>query len=196
MKIKFHKYVPPQHDDIGVNRRTFLMTMAAAGVSGSAVFGDMEPAFAALNEAEASLVLHIAKDIYPHHDLLGIEVYQAIADGVVAGASEDEATAQTLSEGLAQVEEQAQALFGSSYKDIEDADAREGLLRKFQNDGFFQSIRWASYFGIYNNPELWPKFGYQGSSVEQGGYLNRGFSDITFVPQGPSLEERTAAVKD
>jgi hypothetical protein len=31
---------------------------------------------------------------------------------------------------------------------------------------------------LYNNPEVWPKFGYEGSSAEHGGYINRGFNDI------------------
>lgn len=196
MKIKFHRYTPPKQDYAGVNRRFFLMTTAMAGVTTSAMLAGGGPAFAAaLNADEAAMVLRMTQDIYPHPDLLDIEVYQAVADGVLAGADDDEANAAALRDGLAQVDDQAQALFGSNYVDIPDADAREGLLRKFQNEGFFQGIRWATYFGIYNNPDVWPKFGYQGSSVEHGGYIDRGFSDITFVPPGPSLEERIAAVK-
>ncbi|MEM1079898.1 MAG: gluconate 2-dehydrogenase subunit 3 family protein, partial [Pseudomonadota bacterium] len=183
-------------DYAGVNRRFFLMTTAMAGVTTSAILAGGGSAFAAaLTADEAAMVLRMTQDIYPHPDLLDIEVYQAVVDGVLAGADDDEANATALRDGLAQVEEQAQALFGSSYVDIPDADAREGLLRKFQNEGFFQGIRWATYFGIYNNPDVWPKFGYQGSSVEYGGYIDRGFSDITFVPPGPSLEDRLAAVE-
>jgi hypothetical protein len=196
MKIKFHRYMPPKKDYAGVSRRMFLMTTAMAGVTTSAMLAGPRPALAsAVNTDEEAMILRMTQDIYPHPDLLGIEVYQAITDGVVAGADADEASAASLKAGLAAVEEQAQALFGQSYVAIDDADAREGLLRKFQNEGFFQGIRWAAYFGIYNNPDVWPKFGYQGSSVEYGGYLERGFYDITFVPPGPTLEERIAAVK-
>lgn len=194
--IKFHKYLPPKQDYAGFNRRMFLMTSAMAGVTTGAMLAGAKPAIAAALDADqAAMVLRMVQDIYPHPDLLDVEVYQAIADGVIAGADADADNAAALKTGLDQIEAQAQALFGTSYVDVADGDAREGILRKFQNEGFFQNVRWAAYFGIYNNPDVWPKFGYQGSSVEHGGYIDRGFSDITFVPQGPTLEERIAAVK-
>jgi len=28
---------------------------------------------------------------------------------------------------------------------------------------------------------VWSKFGYEGSSWEQGGYINRGFNDVTWA---------------
>ncbi|WP_299855426.1 hypothetical protein, partial [uncultured Roseobacter sp.] len=46
---------------------------------------------------------------------MSIDVYQAIADGVSAGADADEANATALKAGLGEVVAQAQALFGSSY---------------------------------------------------------------------------------
>jgi hypothetical protein len=30
---------------------------------------------------------------------------------------------------------------------------------------------------LYNNKNVWPNFGYQGSSAQDGGYLFRGFQD-------------------
>ena len=35
---------------------------------------------------------------------------------------------------------------------------------------------------LYNNPDVWPKFGYEGASADKGGYINRGFSDIDWLP--------------
>ena len=29
----------------------------------------------------------------------------------------------------------------------------------------------------------WPRFGYEGSSAEHGGYINRGFADIDWLPK-------------
>lgn len=196
MNIRFHKYMPPQQDYVGVSRRMFLMTTAMAGVTTSVMLAGASPvSAAALSADEAAIILRMTRDIYPHPDLLDIEVYQAVSDGIIAGADGDADKAAVLKDGLAQVEAQAQSLFASRYVEIADDDAREGLLRKFQHEGFFQEIRWATYFGIYNNPDVWPKFGYQGSSVEHGGYIDRGFSDITFVPEGPTLEQRLAAVR-
>lgn len=37
--------------------------------------------------------------------------------------------------------------------------------------------------GIYNNPDVWPLIGYEGSAFEKGGYLNRGVNDIAWLPK-------------
>lgn len=194
MSIRIHRLQEPRQSSAEISRRMFLMTTAMAGVTTSAFLSS--PAFAAaLNESESATLLRMAQDIYPHPNLLGISHYKAIADTVISNAGGNADMAAALRDGLKRINEAAKALFGTSYVEIKDPNAREGLLRRFQNEGFFQGVRWTAYFAIYNNKDVWPKFGYQGSSAEHGGYIDRGFSDITFVPQGPTLEERMAAVK-
>lgn len=196
MTIQFHYYKPPSRDDVGVNRRMFLMTSAMVGVSTAALLATASPIAAApLTAAQDAALLRMVQDIYPHTELVGLTPYRAIAASIAATADEDPAVRNALMDGLRRIDERAQDLFGMNYVEVEDPDAREGMLRAFQDEPFFQNARWAAYFGIYNNPDLWPRFGYQGSSVEHGGYIDRGFSDITFVPQGPTLEERIARVK-
>lgn len=141
------------------------------------------------------MLLRVVQDIYPHPGRLTLAHYQAIVSTVAQSADDSAETATALIDGLGRINAQAQAAYGVDYAQLEDADAREGVLRHFQNEGFFQNVRWTAYFGIYDNKEIWPLFGYQGSSVEHGGYLDRGFSDITFVPQGPTLEQRLAEVQ-
>ncbi|OED50675.1 hypothetical protein AB838_01215 [Rhodobacteraceae bacterium (ex Bugula neritina AB1)] len=195
MNIKFHRLRKPKAGHEGVSRRMFLMTTATVGVGAGAVLSGASGAFAALGDARSATLLRMVQDIYPHPDILQVSHYQAIVDTINSNAAKDAALAKDITEGLTRIDEQAKALFGSTYTEIQDDDAREGLLRHFQNDGFFQGIRWAAYFGIYDNKEIWPLFGYEGSSVEHGGYIDRGFSDITFVPEGPGLEERMAEVE-
>ena len=48
-------------------------------------------------------------------------------------------------------------------------------MRDIQHTLFFATVKGSLLMGIYNNPALWPEFGYGGSSWEQGGYLHRGF---------------------
>lgn len=196
MNIRIHRLGKPKKDRAGVSRRMFLMTTAMAGVTTSAMLGGARAGFAAtLDEGQDATLLRMVQDIYPHPDLLEVGHYRSIADAVIVAADGDAAAAKGLREGLGRIDAQARDLFGAGYTAIDDPDAREGVLRGFQDDAFFQSVRWAAYFGIYNNVEVWPLFGYQGSSLEHGGYIDRGFSDITFVPQGPGLEERQAAVQ-
>ena len=58
---------------------------------------------------------------------------------------------------------------------------RVAILRDVEDSAFFQSIRGGLVTGIYNNPDLWPVFGYEGESASKGGYLKRGFDDIDWL---------------
>lgn len=195
MTIRFHRQRPEKETRAGMSRRMFLMTSTMAGITTTMMGRAAFAASGALTEPQKTMLLRMIEDIYPHPDVLQPAHYQAIAATVLQTADEDKDNAKTLTDGLTAIEEQAQALFGKAYIDIDDADAREGLLRHFQNEAFFQGVRWTAYFGIYNNKDIWPLFGYEGSSVEYGGYIERGFSDITFVPEGPTLEQRLAEVQ-
>ncbi|RNF32868.1 gluconate 2-dehydrogenase subunit 3 family protein [Paracoccus methylarcula] len=196
-RIVFHRLKKPEKDYAGVSRRMFLMTTAMAGVTVGTMTAGVRPGLAAaLDDQQSAQLLRMVQDIYPHPDLLPLSAYEDVVATVLAGMDNDESAAKAVREGLTQLNAMAQEIYGSAYADIEDPDAREGLLRTVENEGFFQGIRWKAYFGIYDNKELWPLFGYEGSSVEHGGYIDRGFSDITFVPQGPTLEERLAEVQN
>ena len=59
------------------------------------------------------------------------------------------------------------------------------LGKGMRADGFFQAVRGTSVTALYNNKELWPLFGYEGSSYEFGGYLHRGFNDLSWLPDPP-----------
>ncbi|UWQ46278.1 hypothetical protein [Leisingera aquaemixtae] len=196
MTIRFHWRGKEKDGRAAMNRRMFLMTTTLAGVTTTAMLGSASLASSAvLDEAQGASLLRMIQDIYPHPDVLQVSHYEAIAATVMKNAEGDAEIAKGLTDGLARIDAKAQELFGTPYTGIEDPDAREGLLRHFQDEGFFQGVRWTAYFGIYDNKEVWPLFGYEGSSVEHGGYIDRGFSDITFVPEGPTLEERMADVQ-
>ena len=52
-----------------------------------------------------------------------------------------------------------------------------------EQTAFFQKVRGDLVVSLYNQKELWPKFGYEGSSAEHGGYIKRGFADIDWLPK-------------
>jgi hypothetical protein len=57
------------------------------------------------------------------------------------------------------------------------------VLRAVETTAFFQKLRGDLVVSLYNQKEVWPKFGYEGSSFEHGGYLHRGFNDIDWLPE-------------
>ena len=60
---------------------------------------------------------------------------------------------------------------------------RVALLQRIETTDFFQKVRGDLIVSLYNQKELWPKFGYEGSSAEHGGYIKRGFADIDWLPK-------------
>jgi len=55
------------------------------------------------------------------------------------------------------------------------------LLTDIENTPFFKAVRSSLMFGLYDNKALFPLFGYEGSSWEYGGYVNRGFNDLNWL---------------
>ena len=55
------------------------------------------------------------------------------------------------------------------------------LLKTLQGSEEFSYLHNRTIESLYRNPEVWKLIGYQGSSIEHGGYLHRGFDDIDWL---------------
>ena len=125
-------------------------------------------------ETFATLV-QMARDIYPH-DRLGDRYYAAAmkAHDTAEGAADVEA-------GIASLNTLAVGAGHPSYVETGWEIDRVALLRQIESTPFFQSVRGGMMVGLYNNPEVWPHFGYEGESYSKGGYIDRGFNDIDWL---------------
>ena len=61
-------------------------------------------------------------------------------------------------------------------------------LTSMEATPFLQAVRGNTVVALYNNKNVWPNFGYQGSSAEEGGYLYRGFQDAGWTME-PDADE-------
>jgi hypothetical protein len=52
---------------------------------------------------------------------------------------------------------------------------------------FFQGIRAKVITTLYDDREVWQILGYEGPSYDQGGYIDRGFADLDWLPE-PRIE--------
>lgn len=125
-------------------------------------------------------LVQLARDIYPH-DHLADTHYAAAVAGYDDMAGEDEAAKAMIEGGVAMLDRLAAAAHAKRYVAVGWEIDRVALLRRIENDVFFQTIRGGLVTGLYNNKDVWARFGYEGSSWEQGGYLDRGFDDIDWV---------------
>ncbi len=57
------------------------------------------------------------------------------------------------------------------------------LVQAITDTPFFQKLRSDLVVSFYNQKDLWPRFGYEGPSWEHGGYLERGFNDLDWLPE-------------
>jgi hypothetical protein len=163
--------------------RTGAVALPAAVVAGAAISADAAwavEAKALTPQAMATLV-KMARDIYPHDYIADVFYIKAVMPWD-AKAGNDPELRDMLLAGVARLDAAAQDRHGVPYLGVGWEVDRVAILRDMEQSKFFRTIRGDLVVSLYNQPEIWPKFGYEGPSAEHGGYLNRGFNDIDWLP--------------
>jgi hypothetical protein len=171
------------------NRRIFLQGAATAlpvvAVAASAGIG-IEDAWAADATALApptlKTLVKVARDIYPH-DFLVDSYYITAIKPWDTKAAKDPAIKVLLEDGVRRLDQDAQDRHKVAYVQVPWEADRIVLLQGIEQTDFFKKVRSDLVVSLYNQEELWPKFGYEGSSAEHGGYIKRGFNDIDWLPK-------------
>ena len=127
-------------------------------------------------ETMKTLIL-IARDIYPHDKVA--DKYYAVAMKSYDDAAAKDAAQKAAIEGFVAALDTAAGPGG--YLGVGWESQRVALLRARETDPMFQAIRGGLVVSLYNNPDVWPIFGYEGESYSKGGYLERGFNDIDWL---------------
>jgi hypothetical protein len=172
-----------------VSRRVFLrnsataVPAAAAAAAGVAIAPEAAWAQAAktLKPAEMATLARMARDIYPHDRLADVYYIKAVA-GYDAKAANDPALRKTIQDGITQLDAAARKKHRAPYVDVDWEQDRVVLLQGIQAGALFRKLQGDLLVMLYNNKEVWPKFGYEGRSDDKGGYINRGFDDIDWLP--------------
>ncbi|CZF83379.1 hypothetical protein [Grimontia marina] len=129
-----------------------------------------------LDNKTANNLVNIARSIYPHPSL-GDVYYAASVESIDAQAANDPALKKALTDGVANLMKDA----GGDWNGLASSKQAE-LLQQVASEPFFQAVRGNMVVSLYDNPGVWPAFGFEGSSFEKGGYINRGFDDIQWLP--------------
>lgn len=165
-----------------VSRRIVLRggAMAVPGVAaGMTICQGAAWAEAAKNLAPATLttLARAARDIYPH-DRIADAYYITAVSGYDAGKPE---VRDLMTKGCAALDAEARKRHAASYLAIPLEDDRVAILKSMETTPFFNKLRSDLVVTLYNQKPLWAKFGYEGSSADKGGYINRGFGDIDWL---------------
>jgi hypothetical protein len=120
-------------------------------------------------------LVSIYRVMFPHDRIPG-EFYEHVVQKLDEKAEQNQNLPCFLSEGI----EALNALTSSAWFDLPE-EAKLAALKRAEQTPFFQALRSDFVNFFYSNPAIWPRFGYQGPSNEQGGYLHRGFNDIDWI---------------
>jgi hypothetical protein len=115
-----------------------------------------------------------ARALYPH-DALPDDVYARVAGKLAQAARSDAALAQTISGGLSALDR------GGPFVGLSE-DERIRALTGIEGSEFFELVRSTAVVEVYSDQRTWELVGYEGPSFDKGGYLNRGFNDLAWLP--------------
>jgi hypothetical protein len=171
-----------------VDRRRFLQSTGLATVAvatgglGVAPGFDARTVWAAtriISPSQAATLVIMARHLFPH-DALGDQYYAAAVQTLDEQAATDPKLAAQLVEGVAMLDE----AMGIPFTKL-SAGNQLTVIEKLEGTPFFNSVRAATLAALYTNDTVARAFGFEGSSVEYGGYINRGFDDIGWLPVLP-----------
>jgi len=176
-----------------MKRREFLQKSAVAAAGAAALTtgfvpeilpaeakpaADWTSGLKALSPAEGKSLLKMSRQLYPH-DKLSDAMYAKVVTDLDAEAHSTPDTAKLLHDGIAGLDQG-----GKKFVDM-PGDDQLAALKGMETSPFFQKVRGSEIVSLYNNPEVWKQFGYQGSAYEMGGYLKHGFDDLKWLPDPP-----------
>jgi hypothetical protein len=170
------------------SRRGFLAsgaaTIAAVAATSGTVLADAQAppgtGPAELQPDEIRTLLKFTRDLFPHDRLEDSYYAKAIAP-LQEEAAKDPSSRRLLAGGIAQLNRLAIAADGKPYAHVPDEKSRAAVIKQIEGSAFFTKVYDTTITSLYNQPGVWPKFGYEGPSSPLGGYINRGFSDINWL---------------
>jgi hypothetical protein len=128
-----------------------------------------------LTTPEGTTVLAVARTIAPH-DTLAEAAYALVVQAIDAEGARDAATLAMLRAGVAQL--------GPAFATAAEVE-RVRMLTAMEGSAFFKFLRYQTLSNLYASSIAYAHFGYEGESFSKGGYLQRGFNDLRWLPEVP-----------
>jgi hypothetical protein len=133
-----------------------------------------------LDSATGARLLTMLRRLYPHDDMEDA-VYALTVKDFDSKASADPGLAGLLKQGVADLDRRA----GGDWSALPE-DKQVAILESIQHTPFFAQVRSVAVNSLYSNELAYHHFGYEGASFPKGGYLHRGFNDLTWLPSPPA----------
>ena len=107
---------------------------------------------------------------------VGEDLFQQCTEHLRDKAQSDPAVKRAISEAK---------MFFESHRDWSGLQESEQVSELLQVEqlSWFQTLSFHIKNFLFEHPALWKHIGYEGSSLEDGGYINRGFDGIDWLPE-------------
>jgi hypothetical protein len=138
-----------------------------------------------LTAAARRALVALVRNAYPHATFPA-GPYERTAEAVVAAAAADPRLLALLVQGLDDLDQARDLPFAEL-----DADGAAAVVQEVSATPFFRAVVDIAVVKLYDDHEVWELLGYEGPSFDKGGYIDRGFNDLDWLPE-PQIEEATA----
>lgn len=165
------------HDSRTTRRKFLVAALTLGGAATSIPLLRTSLAWASSDADMSAMMVALARRLFPHEGMAD-GVYSEVVGQVLASVASNPATAELI-DGAAQV---LDAAGSGSWFDLGE-EAQLDVLRATENDQTVVGLRETVRFVFYQNESVWKHIDYPGSSKEYGGYINRGFNDIDWLPE-------------
>jgi hypothetical protein len=132
-----------------------------------------------IGEGADRTLLRVLRVMYPH-DAFPDGPYERARGALLADAAASPRLAGVIAQGVRDLD----ALAGRPFVDLSGAEAT-ALLERIAGSDFFVAVRNKAFATLYDDHEVWGLLGYEGPSFEHGGYVERGFADLDWLPEPP-----------
>jgi hypothetical protein len=144
---------------------------------------DWTEALTLLSPDAAATVVAIVHTLFPH-DAVPERVYRRTVLHMDRVFSKSPVAAQLVAEALDALDADLPLPFAERSESY-----RVASLRKLDGGAAFMTLQRTAVRFFYDDLEVWQAFGYEGAVAHLGGYVNRGFDDLDWLPEPKSPEQ-------
>ncbi len=138
---------------------------------------DWAGALGVFSPGVAETLLVAARTLYPH-DGLPERVYRR----VVAQLDRMAAASPLVAQGFAEFVDLVDGAMPLPFTELSEG-FRVQVLKRVEASTAFRLVQRSTVRYLYDDIEVWEAFGYEGAAVHLGGYVNRGFDDLDWLPE-------------
>ena len=136
-----------------------------------------ETEFLSLSDEQVKTLNLLSRSMFPHESL-DDSYYLAVTQSIGRKISAKAGLKELVEDGVKQLNVASE----DSWLEL-SSTARNEIMTNIDKSPFFAFVLNTSIDVLYRHPDVWKLIGYEGSSIEHGGYLHRGFDDIDWLPQ-------------